>query len=117
MLYDVEAEVRRRTASCIGWLNQEELAVELIPLLNDTGVEVRRSAVEAMGNLGFRQVVSDLIEHLDDPEAVVRKAIISALKSITGKKMGGSFQCMTRTMKLSARPGWKNYSSGKKGEW
>ncbi len=53
-----------------------------------------------MEDLGFRQVVSDLIEHLDDPEAVVRKAIISALKSITGKKMGGSFPQSEQSIQL-----------------
>jgi HEAT repeat protein len=75
--------------TCIGWLGQQELAVELLPLLSDRSVCVRLAAVEAMGKLSSRQVVSTLIEHLSDPEKSVRKAILDTLKRITGKKMSG----------------------------
>ena len=92
MLCDENEDVRRRTATCIGWLGKEELAVELVPLLDDSSVSVRLAAVEAMGNLrNRRQGIADLIKHLNDPEKIICKAIISALKTITGKKMSGSF--------------------------
>ncbi|MFC1676672.1 HEAT repeat domain-containing protein [Planctomycetota bacterium] len=91
MLCDEDADVRRRTATCIGWLGKEELAVELVPLLDDSSVSVRLAAVEAMGNLRSRKVVSSLIEHLSDSEKTVCRTIISALETITGKKRGGAF--------------------------
>ncbi|MHC4740148.1 MAG: HEAT repeat domain-containing protein, partial [Planctomycetota bacterium] len=85
-----DEEVRRRAATCIGWLGREEFAVELLPFLKDGSVSVRRAAVEAMGTLGSRQVVSILIEHLEDPVESFRKAVLNALKAITGKEMNGS---------------------------
>jgi len=91
MLCDENEDVRRRTATCIGWLGKEELAIELVPLLDDSSVSVRLAVVEAMGNLRSRHVVAALIEHLSDTEKIIRKAVISALKTITGKKMNGSF--------------------------
>jgi HEAT repeat protein len=91
MLCDENEDIRRRTATCIGWLGREELAVELVPLLDDSSVSVRLAVVEAMSNLHSREVVSALIGHLNDLEKTVRKAIISALETITGKKMSGSF--------------------------
>ncbi|MHC4175505.1 MAG: HEAT repeat domain-containing protein, partial [Planctomycetota bacterium] len=91
MFSDEDEEIRRRAATCTGWLGQEKLAVKLLPLLADSSVSVRQAAIEAMANLRSRQVVSTLIEHLDDPEKTIRKAIISALRAITGKKMNGAF--------------------------
>jgi HEAT repeat protein len=91
MFTDKNEGIRRRAATCIGWLGQEELAVELLPLLDDNRVSVRRAAVEAMGNLRSRQVVSSLIEQLNDPVVSIRKVVSSALEKITGKKMSKSF--------------------------
>ena len=91
MFADEDEEVRRRAATCIGWLGKEELAVELVPLLDDSSILVRGAAIEAMGNLSCRQVVWPLIEHLNEPEESVRKAVNSALEIITGKKMSGPF--------------------------
>ena len=64
MFSDENKEVRRRAATCIGWLGQDELAVESLPLLDDSSVSVRLAVVEAMGNLRCRQGVTALIEHL-----------------------------------------------------
>ena len=89
MVSDEDEEVRRRSATCIGWLRQEELAVELLPLLSDRSACIRRAAIEAMGKLRSRKVISALIEHLSDPEKSVRKAILETLKKITGKSMSG----------------------------
>lgn len=89
MVSDENEEVRRRSATCIGWLRQEKLAVELLPLLSNRSACVRRAAIEAMGNLRSRQVISALIEHLNDPEKSIRKVILDTLKKITGKKMSG----------------------------
>ncbi len=100
MLCDENEDVRRRTVSCIGWLGKEELAVELVPLLDDNSVSVRLAAIEATGNLRNHQVVSDLIIHLEDSEKEVRKTIIAALKTITGKKMSGSFPRDEKSLKI-----------------
>jgi len=89
MLSDEDQDVRRRAATCIGWLGREAFAVELLPLLADSSVSVRRAAVEAMGSLRCRQVVSALIERLNDPEESIRKAVLGAIQTITGKKMSG----------------------------
>jgi len=111
MLCDENEDIRRRTATCIGWLKKEELAVKLVPLLDDSSTSVRRAAVEAMVNLRSRKVVSALIEHLSDPEKTIRKAIISALKAITGKKMSGSFPRNEESLQLLIirwRQWWKD---------
>jgi HEAT repeat protein len=89
MFSDENEEVRRRAATCIGWLRQEERAVDLLPLLSDRSACVRRAAIEAMGNLRSRQVVSALIDHLNDCDKSIRKVILDTLKKITGKKMSG----------------------------
>jgi len=88
MFLDKDEEVRRRAATCIGWLGQNEFAVTLLPLVADKSVSVRQAAIEAMGNLHSRQVVSALIECLNDPEESIRKAALRAIEKITGKKMG-----------------------------
>jgi HEAT repeat protein len=91
MFADDDEEVRRRAATCIGWLGKKELAVELLPLLDDNSISVRRAAVEAMSNLRNQQVVSFLIERLNDPVKSLRKVVLSAIETITGKKMSKSF--------------------------
>lgn len=91
MFCDEDESVRRRAMVCIGWLGKKEYATALVPLLNDSSILVRQATIEAMSNLCSRAVVSALIEHLDDPEKAIREAIIAALKTITGKKMSGSF--------------------------
>jgi len=87
MFSDEDEEVRRRAVTCIGWLGQEALAVELLVPLSDSSVSVRRSAVEAIGNLRSRQVVPSLIERLNDPEKSIGNAALGVLETITGKKM------------------------------
>jgi HEAT repeat protein len=91
MISDENADVRRRAATCISWLGQEDLATELVPLLDDRNISVRRAAVEAMVNLRSRKAVPGLIRHLNDPDKKMRRAINAALESITGKKMGRTF--------------------------
>ena len=91
MLSDKHEEVRRRAATFIGWLGQEEFAVGLLPLLADSSVPVRRAVAEALGNLHSRQVVSDLIEHLNDADESVQRAALRAIEAITGKTMSDSF--------------------------
>jgi len=89
-LTDRAASVRLaavRAVTCIGWLGQEALAVELLVPLSDSSVSVRRSAVEAIGNLRSRQVVPSLIERLNDPEKSIGNAALGVLETITGKKM------------------------------
>jgi hypothetical protein len=110
MVSDEDEEVRRRSATCIGWLRQEELAVELLPLLSDKSACVRRAAIEAMGNLRSRQVISTLIEHLNDPEKSIRKVILDTLRKITGKKMNGPLPRDEKALQCSIarwREWWK----------
>ena len=89
-LVDEDEGVRRRAATCIGWLGQADLAEVLLPLLNDESDSVRRSAAEAMGNLRNRQTLFALIEHLNDPVESVGKIVLAAIEKITGKKMSKS---------------------------
>ncbi len=115
LLSDEDEEVRRRAATCIGWLGQEALAVELLPLLADRSVLVRRAAVEAMGNLRSRQVVSALIERMNEPEESIRKAVLSALKTITGNKISERFPPDEKSHQLLIarwREWWKEARSG-----
>ena len=110
MVSDEDEEVRRRSATCIGWLRQEELAMELLPLLSDKSACVRRAAIEAMGNLRSRQVISTLIEHLNDPEKSIRKVILETLRKITGKKMNGPLPRDEKALQCSIarwREWWK----------
>ena len=90
MLSDKDEGIRRRTATCIGWLGQKVFASRLMPLLNDSIISVRRAAVEAMGNLGNDQVVQSLIEQLEISDMAMKKIILSTIEKITGKKMVGS---------------------------
>jgi len=111
MVSDEDEEVRRRSATCIGWLGQEELAVELLPLLSERSACVRRAAIEAMGSLHSRQVISTLIEHLNDPEKSIRKVILDTLKKITGKKMSGPLPTDEKTLQyFIAR--WREWWKG-----
>lgn len=97
---DEDDEIRRRAATCIGWLGQDTFAVKLLPLLADKSVSVRRAAIEAMGNLRSRRVVSNLIECMNDPEESIRKAVLCALETITGKKMGQRFSINEKSHQL-----------------
>lgn len=85
MLADENEDVRRRTATCLGWLGPEHLAVKLLPLLADNSTAVRSAALEAMANLRSRQVVPAVVELLDDAQAAVRKKASDALHAIAGK--------------------------------
>jgi hypothetical protein len=113
MLSDEGEGVRRRAATCIGWLGQEELAVKLLPLLADNSISVRQAVVEAMGKLHSRRVVSTLIEYLNKPETSpsLRKAILSALETITGKKMSEPFRRDKKSLQCLIERGqqwWKD---------
>ena len=111
MLCDENEDVRRRTATCIGWLGKKEFATALVPLLDDSSISVRQATIEAMSNLCSQAVVSALIEHLGDPEKANREAIIAALKTITGKKMSGSFPKDEKSLQILIirwREWWKD---------
>ena len=111
MLCDENEDVRRRTATCIGWLGKKEFATALVPLLDDSSISVRQATIEAMSNLCSQAVVSALIEHLGDLEKANREAIIAALKTITGKKMSGSFPKDEKSLQILIirwREWWKD---------
>ncbi len=91
MFSDVDEDVRRRAAACLGWLGQKHLAVELLPLLRGESTSVRLAALEALGNLKSFAVVAEVIERLDDPEEPVQKKAFQVLETITGKQMGETF--------------------------
>jgi hypothetical protein len=74
MFADDDEEVRRRSATCVGWLGKKEFAVELLPVLDDSSISVRF-----------------LIERLNDPVESIRRMVLSAIETITGKKMSRSF--------------------------
>jgi len=112
---DEDEEIRRRAATCIGWLGKDTFAVKLLPLLADRSISVRRAVVEAMGNLRSRQVVSNLIECMNDPEESIRKAVLAALERITGKKMSQRFSINEKSRQLLIerwRAWWKEVRSG-----
>ncbi len=91
MFADIDEDVRRRAAACLGWLGQKHLAGKLLPLLRGESVSVRLTALEALGNLRSPAVVGEVIELLDDAEGSVQRKAFQVLQTITGKQMGETF--------------------------
>lgn len=91
MFSDELEDVQRRAVACLGWLGQEDLAREVVPLLRGKSASVRLAALEALGNLKSPAVVDEVIGLLDDPEELVQRKAYQALRTITGKQMGRAF--------------------------
>ena len=86
MLCDGSEDVRRRAATCIGWLGEKSYARELVQLLADTSASVRSAVLDALGNLGSQRVVPEIIGLLNDPTESVRRKASDVLRAITGER-------------------------------
>jgi HEAT repeat protein len=86
MLCDGSEDVRRRAATCIGWLGERSRARELVQLLDDASASVRSAALDALANLGSQRVVPEIIGLLNDPTEPVRRKASDVLRAITGER-------------------------------
>jgi len=67
-------------------LRRNDLAVELLPLLEDNRKEVVCMAIAGLGALGSAVAVDSLVELLESDLPSVRQLALQALRSITGRK-------------------------------
>ncbi len=87
LLTDDSLDVRRRAATCLGWLGDQDRVVELQPLLDNETPSVRQAAIDALANLRAEEVLPSLVEDLceclrEDEVPEVRGAAFRFLTSV-----------------------------------
>ncbi len=105
MLRDASEDVRRRAATCLGWIEHKAAAAYLLPLLADGSAFVRGAAVDALANLRSSRAVPGIIELLNDPVESVRRRADQALEIIAGRRMAGTLsedKCLSADARAGA---------------
>ncbi len=81
-------EVRKRAATYLGWIENDEAISILIDLLGDKESIVRKTAVLSLGELRDRKAIIPLINLLDDKNGDVREVAVYTLRILTGQNFG-----------------------------
>lgn len=113
MLHDVSEDVRRRAATCLGWLDHKPAEVALLPLLADGSAFVRGAAVDALANIHSSRAVPEITELLNDPVESVRRRADLALQIVTGGRMAETFPEKERLSTDAQATGAANRAEGR----
>ena len=95
-------EIRKRAATYLGWMENEEAFEPLLNLTKDKESIVRKTAVLALGELRDRRTIEPLIALLNDKNMEVREEAGYTLQVLTGQNFGydprSSAEERTKTM-------------------
>lgn len=86
-LRDEHPEVRRTSATYIGWKDYADTAPSLVQCLRDEDAKVRKAAVSALANIKDSLAVLPLIKVLGDKDLEIREKAFNAIKVITGEEI------------------------------
>lgn len=85
---DQHREIRKRAATYLGWIEDDEAVSTLIDLLSDSESIVRKTAVLALGELRDKKAIMPLISLLGDKNGEVREVAVYTLRILTGQNFG-----------------------------
>jgi len=84
-LRDKHPEVRRISATFVGWRDLTSATPALIQCLRDNEIRVRKASVSALANIKDETAVMHLIKILGDNELEIREKAYDAIRMITGE--------------------------------
>ena len=99
-LNDEHPEVRRTSATFLGWKDIADATPGLIQSLQDRDESVRKAAVTALNNIKDNSAVLPMMRALGDESVEIRQKALDALRNITGEEI--SFNIELKGKELTA---------------